>query len=234
MRDNGVRALRDDVTDASELRMDALLGIRTTGRDESHADQDNNPYEPTPYAVLERLANSGLVGKRNVLVDYGCGKGRVGLYLAYQARCRSIGVERDPQLHEGALRNAGTARFLQGPYAAGRVTFELADAARYEPPTQADRFYFFNPFSAAVFERVLGQIHRSLDAVPREILLFVYYPDDEYRDVLARTPWLEPAGQIDCRDLFCAGIDDPGSGPLDVAPRVPCGDPREVVLAFRG
>ena len=74
-RDNSVRALRDDVTDASELRMDALLGIRTTGRDESHADQDNNPDEPTPYAVLERLANSGLVGKRNVLVDYGCGKG---------------------------------------------------------------------------------------------------------------------------------------------------------------
>ncbi len=31
-----------------ELEMDALLGIRTTGRDESHADQDNNPYEPTP------------------------------------------------------------------------------------------------------------------------------------------------------------------------------------------
>lgn len=79
----------------AELAMDALLGIRTTGRDESHADQDNNPYEPTPYPVLERLANSGLVGKRNLLVDYGCGKGRVGFYLSYQARCRTLGVERD-------------------------------------------------------------------------------------------------------------------------------------------
>lgn len=217
-----MRAVRDDVAEASELRMDALLGIRTTGRDESHADQDSNPYEPTPYAVLDRLANSGLVGKRNVLVDYGCGKGRVGLYLAYQARCRSIGVERDPLLHEAALRNAATARFLQGPYSAGRVTFERADAAQYVPPAQADRFYFFNPFSAVVFERVLDRIRRSLDAAPREAIVLLYYPDDEYRDVLARTSWLEPAGQVDCRDLFCAETGAGGS------------DPREVVLAFRG
>ena len=210
-----MRPLRDDTTEAHELRMDTLLGIRTTGRDESHADQSNNPYEPTPYAVLERLANSGLVGKRNLLVDYGCGKGRVGLYLAYQARCRSVGIDRDPQLLGAARRNAAAAPFLRGPYAAERVAFELADAADYDPPANADRFYFFNPFSADVFRQALARIERSLDAAPRDALLLLYYPDGAYTALLDRTPWLEPANGIDCRDLFGGG------------------DPREVVAAYR-
>ena len=50
---------------------DGLLRIKTTGRDDSHADQYRYPYEPTPYSVLERLANSGMIGKKNVLLDYG-------------------------------------------------------------------------------------------------------------------------------------------------------------------
>ena len=39
-----------------EERWDRLLRIRTTGRDDSRADQYRYPYEPTPYCVLERLA----------------------------------------------------------------------------------------------------------------------------------------------------------------------------------
>ncbi|MFQ9151333.1 MAG: hypothetical protein ACLR6B_07085 [Blautia sp.] len=47
----------------NESQWDKLLKIKTTGRDDSHADQYRYPYEPTPYSVLERLANSGLIGK---------------------------------------------------------------------------------------------------------------------------------------------------------------------------
>lgn len=48
----------------SETRWDKLLHIKTTGRDDSRADQYRYPYEPTPYAVLERLENSGYITKR--------------------------------------------------------------------------------------------------------------------------------------------------------------------------
>ncbi len=184
-----------------ELEMDALLGIRTTGRDESHADQDNNPYEPTPYVVLERLANSGVVGKRDTVVDYGCGKGRVGFYISYQARCHSVGIERDRWLYECALRNLDSAR------SSARVYFEHDDAVDYVPPPNANRFYFFNPFSGAVFARVLERIRESLDASPRPIAVLIYYPDDEYVTLLESTPWLAPDAPIDCRALF--GGEDP-------------------------
>ena len=61
----------------NETRWDRLLAVRTTGRDDTNADQYRYPYEPTPYSVLERLANSGLIRKENTLLDYGCGKGSV-------------------------------------------------------------------------------------------------------------------------------------------------------------
>lgn len=47
-----------------ESQWDKMLKIKTTGRDDSHADAFCYPYEPTPYCVLERLANSGLIQKK--------------------------------------------------------------------------------------------------------------------------------------------------------------------------
>ena len=39
-----------------EHTWDKFLQIRTTGRDETNADEYHHPYEPTPYRVLDRLA----------------------------------------------------------------------------------------------------------------------------------------------------------------------------------
>ena len=55
--------------DQNETQWDRLLKIKTTGRDDSHSDQYRYPYEPTQYCVLERLAHSGLIGKKNVLLE---------------------------------------------------------------------------------------------------------------------------------------------------------------------
>lgn len=82
----------------TEGKYDRLLHIRTTGRDDSHSDQYRFPYEPTPYPVLERLANAGYIRKGNTLLDYGAGKGRVDFFLAWQTRCRTIGVEYDRRI----------------------------------------------------------------------------------------------------------------------------------------
>ena len=180
--------------DEAELAMDRLLGIRTTGRDESHASLDNNPYEPTPYGVLERLANSGYLRKGNLLVDYGCGKGRVGLFLSYQTRCQSLGVEWDQWLYEAAVRNQ------QHAVSGRRAQFVRDDACTFVPPAHADRFYFFNPFSAEIFTQALAHINDALTPASPGALVLLYYPDDTYRAVLEVTWNLREV--IDCRDLF--------------------------------
>jgi len=68
----------------NENTWDKLLQVKTTGRDDSNSDQYRYPYEPSPYSVLERLANSGFIRREDVVLDYGCGKGRVDFFLSYQ------------------------------------------------------------------------------------------------------------------------------------------------------
>jgi len=180
----------------NEDTWDRLLKIKTSGRDDSEADPYHYPYEPTPYAVLERMANSGYIGKRNVLIDYGCGKGRVDFFLSYQLRCKTIGVEYDKRLYEIGLRNKQAA-------VSGRTTeFVLANAENYEVPIEADCFYFFNPFSIEILKHVMGRILVSYYQKVREMKLFFYYPSDEYVSYLMQVEELEFEDEISCKDLF--------------------------------
>ena len=152
----------------NEEKWDKLLQIRTAGRDDSHADQYRYPYEPTPYCVLERLANAGYIKKGNTLLDYGCGKGRVDFFLSWQTRCRSIGIEYDERIYEKAAQNKERAA------ASGRVAFEPADAGVFPVPECVDRIYFFNPFSLEILQKVISRILESYYGEPREILLFLF------------------------------------------------------------
>lgn len=179
-----------------EEKWDKLLQIRTTGRDDSHADQYRYPYEPTPYPVLERLANSGYIRKGNTLLDYGCGKGRVEFFLSWQTRCRSIGIEYDERIYEKAVENQNMSS------ASGRVTFQTVDAGEFPVPESVDRIYFFNPFSLEILQKVISRIRDSYYEAPREILLFFYYPSDEYISFLMTVNELTFYDEIDCGDLY--------------------------------
>ena len=182
--------------DKNEIRWDKLLKIRTTGRDDSKADQYRYPYEPTPYSVLERLANSGLIHKNNTLIDYGCGKGRVDYFMAYQTKCKSIGIEYDERIYEKATTNKETA------VSSNKVIIELANAEKFEVLESVDKIYFFNPFSVEILQKVIAQILDSYYKNIRTIQLFFYYPSDEYISYLMTVDELMYYDEIDCRDLF--------------------------------
>lgn len=180
----------------SETKWDKFLNIRTSGRDDSNSDQYHYPYEPTPYPVLERLANSGLIRKGNTLLDYGCGKGRVDFFLSYQTRCNSVGIEYDERIYQKADENKGSA------VSGNRTSFVLTSAENFEVPEEVDKAYFFNPFSLEILQKVIARILESYYANPREIRLFFYYPSDEYISYLMTVPELEFSDEIDCSDLF--------------------------------
>ena len=182
--------------DKNEIRWDKLLKIRTTGRDDSKADQYRYPYEPTPYSVLERLANSGLIRKNNTLIDYGCDKGRVDYFMAYQTKCKSIGIEYDERIYEKAMTNKETA------VSSNKVIIELANAEKFEVLESVDKIYFFNPFSVEILQKVIAQILDSYYENIRTIQLFFYYPSDEYISYLMTVDELMYYDEIDCRDLF--------------------------------
>ena len=189
--------------DKNESRWDKLLNIRTMGRDDTHADQYRYSYEPMPYSVLERLANAGYIRKGNILLDYGCGKGRVDFFLSYQTRCKSIGIEYDERIYEKAAENKKDA------VSSGRVEIELANAEEFAVPETADCMYFFNPFSVEILRKVMARILESYYAEPRRIQLFFYYPSDEYISYLMTVEELMFTDEIVCMDLF------PGEDPRE-------------------
>ena len=196
------------MNDTQDNKWDKLLHIKTMGRDDSQSDQYRYPYEPTPYSVLQRLANTGLIRKNNMLLDYGCGKGRVDFFLSYQTRCRCLGVEYDERIYEKVMENKKEAVSKE------RVSFSLANAEEFQLPEQIDRIYFFNPFSVEILQKVMNRILDSYYEQMRPIQLFFYYPSDEYLSYLMTVDELMFEDEIECGDLF------PGE------------DPRERIVMF--
>ena len=192
-----------------EKTWDSALRIQTCGRDELGADEYHHPYEPTPYSVLERLADSGLMGKDDVILDYGCGKGRVGFFLSHRAKAKTIGIEYDERIYQGALENQKTTISRIKP------DFVLTRAEEYEVPSEVTRCYFFNPFSVEILHKVMSRIIESWYEHPREVFLFFYYPADEYISYLMTVDELEFYDEIECDDLFAGN------------------DPRERIMIFQ-
>lgn len=192
-----------------ETTWDNRLQIRTAGRDEANADQYHHPYEPTPYCVLERLANSGLIADRDVVLDYGCGKGRVGFFLSRQTNATTIGIEYDDRIYRHALENQSTV------VSGAKADFVLTRAEAYAVSPEVSRCYFFNPFSVEILQKVMARILESYYENPRELFLFFYYPADEYISYLMTVDELEFYDEIACDDLFKGN------------------DPRERILVFQ-
>ena len=181
----------------ADARWDRRLNITTGAADFEKDDRNHSRYEPTSYAVMERLAQSGHIARDNYLVDYGCGKGRVGMFLSHVTGCRSLGVEYDPEIYACAAANRGS---LRSPNAA-RADFRCC-AAEDHDVGDADMFYFFNPFSEKLLRAVLGRISEAYYAAPRPMKLFFYYATDPYLEFRMTCPEVQFAGEIDCRDLF--------------------------------
>jgi SAM-dependent methyltransferase len=80
------------------------------------------PYVPTPQDVVDRMLTLAGVGKSDVVVDLGCGDGRIPITAARVYGARGIGVDIDPQRIAEASANAKAAGVTH------LVEFRLQDA----------------------------------------------------------------------------------------------------------
>ena len=178
-----------------EQEYDKILNIKTSGRDDSLSDLTNFPYEATPYLVLERLLEYNYISKKDLLIDFGCGKGRVDFFFSSNTKCKSIGIEFSKILYDRAIKNKELSNL-------NRVEFINTDAKDYQIPDDSTRFYFFNPFSIDVLKIVLKRINESYKKTKREILLFFYYPSKQYIELLNEEKGYILKDKISTMDLF--------------------------------
>lgn len=80
------------------------------------------PYVPTPQDVVDRMLSLAGVGRSDVVLDLGCGDGRIPITAARVYGARGVGVDIDPQRIAEANANAAAAGVSH------LVTFKLEDA----------------------------------------------------------------------------------------------------------
>lgn len=182
--------------DFREILTDEELRIKTCGRDDNYSDTHRYPYEPTSYDVLDRLLESGYISADDCLLDYGCGKGRVPIYLHKKLGCSTYGIELVEDFFHMAEKN------VKSSSCEDKVRFVLGKAEEYQVPHEVTACFFFNPFDLGIMRGVMNRILDSYDGNPRIIRCFFYYPQDEYVAFLSTIPELDFVDEIDCMDLF--------------------------------
>lgn len=191
---------------SNDLYWDSKLNIKTMIFDYMEEDYQNYGYDPTPYIVLEELVKLDLIKKEDIIVDYGCGKGRIGFFLNNQIGCKVVGIDHSERLLKMANKN------LESYGDNDDIKFIHSKAEEYLP-TDANYFYFFNPFSTKIFRQVLRKIEESKENNPREILIFFYYSTVEYKIYLPTEPRLELIKSIDFTEEM---INDQVPAKLDI------------------
>jgi len=139
----------------SESQYEIEFGISTSGIVKSD-DKDNFHYQGAGYLALLRVFNelpSEL--KNKTLIDYGSGKGRALFCAEFCGFNRLIGVELDANLCSDVRKNALNYRKKRP-----ESTFEFVhqNALDYTIPADTGTFYFFNPFSDLIMEKVADNI----------------------------------------------------------------------------
>lgn len=163
-----------------EQYFEKLLNIHTAGYQLGYPKSIHyHRYEPTPYEALEQLFETYQLPKQAKVVDFGCGKGRVPIYLHHAFQVPTVGIEMDYKFFLEAVHNR--EKYLQkARHRVIPITFLNMLAQDYEVMGKDNVFFFFNPFSIQIFRKVLMNILWSFEQHPREIHLLLYYPAPDY------------------------------------------------------
>ncbi|KOO42716.1 methyltransferase [Priestia koreensis] len=158
---------------------DELLNIKTTKEQQGfHESLHYHRYEATPYRGLEKLCKELSFTESDHVIDFGCGKGRLGFYLYHYHRAFVTGIEMSDEYYEDAVQNLH--QYKKKYHHRNEIQFKKCLAEEYEIQEQHNCFYFFNPFSIQIFMRVINNILSSIEKAPRPITLIFYYPSDDY------------------------------------------------------
>jgi len=133
-------------------------------------------YQPTRVVPLRKLFRlvEPLVPSNSVLVDLGCGKGRV-LLVASEFGFKEVrGVEFAHELCEIAKKNCAVFKARKHFKPDWRII--EADVTQYTIEPDETVFFMFNPFDEIILQKVLDNIATSLQMRPRKILIIYYNP----------------------------------------------------------
>jgi precorrin-6B methylase 2 len=178
---------------------DLWLGIETSDADER---LERDPAKPWPFSFIHgkpkhpdsivygaaeyfsirRLIRTLGPEPHDVVLDLGCGKGRVLCEFARHRVEKVIGVELNETHCATARRNAARLRGRRSP-----VEIRCEDAASTDV-SDCTIVFMFNPFGADTMREVLLNLQASLKNNPRRLSVVYYTP--RFQEVFRAFGWL--------------------------------------------
>jgi len=150
----------------SNLLLDLRYGSILRGVKRSpHASLGAHDTTNSDYAVLSHVFASR-IAHSDVLVDVGCGKGRViNWWLSRGLRNRIIGIELDAEVARQTKE-----RLKRYP----SVSIISGNIVEYLPP-EGTLFYLYNPFDASVMREFKEQLDQLLERNGGKAIRIIYY-----------------------------------------------------------
>jgi hypothetical protein len=157
---------------AYDLRFGEILrGDIATRFSELGAERSSN----VSYCALSLIFKDEPIGPDDVLVDVGCGKGRmINWWLSRRLRNELVGLEIDPEI-------AAHTRHRLRKYR--NVTIVTGDGIE-NLPADGTLFFLFNPFQKSVVSRFKERILQ----LPRRDKIRIYYYNCAHADVFENDP----------------------------------------------
>ena len=127
-------------------------------------------YQVVDYQLLRRYMEPLRIGPDDVLIDIGCGMGRVLCVFARTRLKKCIGIEISQELASIAKRNACSLRGRRTP-----IEIRVGDAAEADYSV-GTIFWIYNPFGERTMHAVLSRVGQSLSTSPRRIQIVYVNP----------------------------------------------------------
>ena len=185
-----------DLADAALSRGgDRLLGVRTGDFVSLDDVGDNAPnriwHAPSDWVQTWVALRRAGATPEDVLLDYGCGKGRALVVARMLPFRRLYGVDVSPALVEVARANLRRrSPLMRTP----EFEVVVADAAAWDVPDDVTVVFGYCPFTGPVFAGAIDRLLASVDRRPRRVR-FVYSNPFEH-NFLLRTGRFRPIDVI--------------------------------------
>lgn len=178
-------------------KYDNKLNVVTTGLRSWGKGSLYNRTESTPYLALIGFSKKYSMSPKDGLVDFGCGKGRVAIFLHDKYKVPTTGIELNDLTFDEATENVESYLKANNANSVNSgIKIEKEYAEEYVIKKHENKFFFFNPFDVSIFKKVVSNIIEDAIYSNKEVELIVYYPIKSYREFLENNTQFKLSNKI--------------------------------------
>ena len=170
LRNRGALSLFQEIKD--NYFFDFYYNVETRFRD-GKTDKLRSHYAPTYYSVIKEAFNFIKNKEELILIDVGCGKGKVLLVASDFGFKKIIGIDQSKKLLNICKKNINNYKDLKKRKQI--IKLKQVDALKYIIKNE-NVFYFFDPFSDIILNKFLKKILLSYKKNKRKIYIIFANP----------------------------------------------------------